>query len=255
MKNLVLIICLLTPITFLKAQDSPFGYGTMYGLNMREFKDSTKFKGSWNFWGIYRCKDHLTNVVRCLLGNDYGRVKVKGTSPKVYIDLDIYEQSRVGLDELIKDSNKARDKSAADSLSLVKFAIGVLARQYNFTVKNVIDTEEVWCLRVVDSSKLSRFNRSLYLDDRGSGPDSLDLTRWRAIGMDFDALCSLIRVHSQVVVYDETNEKGLFDFENPTIPFKTMKNFEEINLFLERHYGLHFVKRKQLEKLKIIEFK
>ena len=255
MKKFISSIYFLFSFLVIQAQNLRFDYASMYGLNIKEFKDSTKITYSSNHGSLYTCKDHLVNVVRCLLGGDYGRVKIKGISPKVYIELELREPSKVGLEELINDSNKARDKNAADSLSLVKFAINVLARKYNFTVKSVTDTEEVWCLRVIDANKLPRFTRSIYLEDRGSGGDSLDITRWRATGTGLYDICMSVQERAKVVIYDETNETGLFDFENPTIPFKTMENFEEINLFLERYYGLHFVKRKQLEKLKIIEFK
>ena len=253
-KKIMFIVCFAICLTNLEAQKFRFEYGVMYGLNIKPFKDSTLVRGSSNFSGLYNCTDSLTGVVRCLLGGDYGRVKVRGKIPKIYINLELLEPSKIGLDELLSKSNKNKQvEDDLDSLSLVRLALGLLERTYNFTVSEVIAMDEVWCLRVTDPSKLARYDNSRNPDERVSGPDHR--VNWTATGRKFDDLCSIVSHISQVVVYDETNEPGLFDFEKPMIPFKTMQNFDALNTLLETHYGLHFVKRKQLEKLKIIEFK
>ena len=255
MKKLMIVICLAIFLTNLQAQKSRFEFGVAYGLCIKPFKNSTLVRGSSNFSGLYSCQDSLTGVVRCLLGDDYGRVKVKGNIPKIYLELQLDEPSKIGLDELLSKSNKNKNneiKEDVDSLSLVRVALRLLERTYNFTVKEVTAMDEVWCLRVTDPSKLARYDNAR-TDEKGSGPDHR--VNWTATGCKFDDLCFNVSHISQVVVYDETNESGLFDFEKPMIPYKTMANFDALNTLLKIHYGLHFVKRKQLEKLKIIEFR
>ena len=133
-KNLILFLWFTIYATNLQAQSFSFEYWVTHGLRIKPFKDSSLVRGSSNFSGLYSCQDSLTGVMRCLLGGDYGKVKIRGQSPKIYLELNLVEPIKVGLDELLSNKKKQQEDDT-DSLSLVRLAIRLLEREYNFTVK------------------------------------------------------------------------------------------------------------------------
>jgi hypothetical protein len=148
----------------------------------------------------------------------------------------------------------SRSTQKVDSLSLSSIAIALLEKTYAFKVTSIVDTVEVWCLQVADSTKLVRYDEIRDGDNRGAVPD-FQTNEWESIGMLLHYLCVLVADKAVVIVYDETNEMGSFTFAKPRIPMQYMNDFNALNRLLETHYGLHFIKRKQLEPLKLIEFK
>lgn len=253
MKNLIFYIFFMYNISGLKAQQKDYDM-TLFNLTVKELKQPLKYNSCNSFGSSVFCKGSLISVLNYLLGDDYGRLRIKGSVPDKYIDLNLKEPTQMGFEEMLTNGNKKKDIDELDSLSLTKIAITLLSRTYNFTVTSITDSSDIWSLQIVDISKLMRYDEVKDYDNRGAGPDFRN-NAWEGIGVRLSYMCYIIASKAKSIIYDESNEKGLFNFVNPQIPYNLMENFDTINDFLKINYGLHFVKRKQLEKLKFIEFK
>jgi hypothetical protein len=250
LKRFFFFMVLVNKLVLLTAQENAYT-GVKYELFIEELRQPPKYEERWGFGGAYACNGQLTSVLCCLLRIEDGRLKIKGQIRESYLKVGITEPSMQNLGTLLANAYQTH---ASDSLSLVTTAIGLLEKRYNFKITNITDTIEVWCLKIADKSKLVRYNEVIDTDNRGSGID-IQTNEWESTGMILHYLCVAVAEQSKVIVYDETDDIGNFTFTRPPIPVKYMKDFNAINRLLETHYGLHFVKRKQLEALKLIEFK
>jgi hypothetical protein len=250
-KNVILLCCFVLILYDLQAQEK-YHIQNQYELSIKELIQPTKYNMRWHFGTSYICQGDFSSVLCCLLGNDCARLKIKGSIPTQYIDLKLSEPSRMDLGSLL--TNRQQQLNESDSLSLVNVAIALLEQTYHFKVTSIMDTTEVWCLQVADSTKLVRYNEMRDGDDRGAGLD-FRTNEWESIGMLLHHLCVFVADEAHAIIYDETNETGSFTFVSPRIPRQYMKDLNTLNRLLETHYGLHFIKRKQLEPLKLIEFK
>jgi hypothetical protein len=250
-KKLIFYLCLTTTTIQTKAQTNTNDViDDLYKLTIKELRQPPKYESRWSFGSSYLCKGNLASIVQCLLNAERGRIKIKGQMPEKYFDLQLSEPNPIGLQQVLASGGRS---SKVDTLSLVHTAIALLEQTYHFKVTSIVDTVEVWCLQVADSTKLLRYDEREG-NERYAGPN-FDTNDWESVGMELYYLCSVVASKANVMVYDETNETGRFTFIKPTIPMGYMKDFAAINHFLETQYGLHFIKRKQVEPLKLIEFR
>jgi hypothetical protein len=225
-----------------------------YELIIKEYFDPPKYDTRWHFGGCYTCKGSFVSILCCLLGVEHSRLKIIGKVPEKYLNVSIFEPAKEDLGQILANGSKLKDIDLLDNLSFPKIAVALLEKDYKFTVSSIMDSTEVWCLKIKDTAKLVRYNEIRDTDNRGAGIDTRTKT-WEATGMKLHYLCTAIEREANIITYDETNETDIFTFTFPPVPLITMRNFDHLNLFLETHYGLHFVKRKQLESLKLIEFR
>jgi hypothetical protein len=252
-KKLVVCMCLISGLSNLKAQKQPY-QPIMYKLIVKELVTPPQFERLWGFGGAHLCKGKIVSILSCLLDTDYGRFKVKGKIPDKFLDIELDEPSYQSIEEMLATQKKQDTIDDLGGLSLVNSTIALLGKQYSFSIKNVVDTAEVWCLKTIDTSKLRHFIETNNFEDRYAGPTAHDIA-WEGHGQEVSYLCRIISGVSQAIVYNETNIIDLLDFVNPPIPYKDMKNFDALNSFLEEYYGLRFIKRRQLEKLRLVEFR
>lgn len=248
-KNIILeFLCLISAQPMLSQEK--YSLTNKYELSIKELIQPT-FNRPWSFGSAYLCQGNLVSIVQCLLKTEQGRIKIKGQMPEKYLDLKLNEPDLMGLQEALVSGGRGR---SLDSLSLVHTAIALLEQTYHFKVTSIVDTVEVWCLQVANTTKLVRYDERRDGDNRGCGTN-LNANDWESIGMLLYYLCAVVGEKANVIVYDETNETGSFTFNKPNIPMSSMNDFTAINTLLETYYGLHFIKRKQVEPLKLIEFR
>ncbi len=235
-------------------------------LSIKELYETDGYDANWSDESTYFCRGDLTTALRCLLKVDYGRVQIIGQPLKKHLEIRIDEPSSYEHAELLK-SNRIDDstlfldgnqlmatyregmnkrRGALDSTTFAYIALEFLQKKYQVTIEQTKDTMDVWGLRLVDPSKVVRSQQ------RG-GYTQWDTVRqgWISSGMGLHCLRETIAYQNKVLIYDETNEKGGFDIWIPTHIFETM---EQLDDYLNLHYGLRLVKRRQLELLFIIKY-
>jgi hypothetical protein len=234
-KNLLSCFLMLFNSIFLKAQKTEY-QPEMFKLKIKELKTPTE-PIQWSFGNAYLCKGNLVTILSCLLKRDKGRLIVKGEIPEKFLDLELIQPSNSNIAEMLATKNEGKINDL-EELTLVNTTIALLGKKYNFSLKNVIDSIDVWCLRTVDTSKFKRFVETGNFEDKYAGSDSAS-NSYEIMGQELSFLCYVVSLQSATIIYDESNEKGLLNFASPRIPINDMKNFQKINSFLEKYYGLH----------------
>jgi hypothetical protein len=245
---------------------------TLYEVSIKVLYDAPDFIENRHFGRHTDCNGNLYDIMSCLTHTPHRRMQVKGKIPEKYFHINITElpstqllaafaarkrgkldsihQKMLELDMRLGDQHTAilQAKATNDTTSLTQTMLRDLKKTYHVKITDKQDTLDMWYLRIVDASKLLPYPSTW--KGEACGADFKN-DSWVCVGMELEQLCQAATKENQILVRDETNEDGLFNFKIPNQEFETM---ERLNLFLTQNYGLRFFKRRQLEPIKLIEF-
>jgi hypothetical protein len=238
-------------------------------ISIKELYKPAKYDMNWSNDAGCICRGDLRMVLTCLLRVDYGRIQVRGKTPKNYLDLSIREPDRyfdanedsVSNDSIvvsilpldgakilsIVEKKELKNKGDLNSTTFAYMALQMIQKRYHVQIRKVQDTIDVWGLQRIHSSKLVPYEGK---KGGSAGFDTLQQA-WVSTRMSLKYLCEAAAEKTKAMIYDETNSNDRFDFTIPKQYFQTM---EELNQYLLPNYGLRFMKRRQVEPIFILEF-